>query len=147
MTEDRRPAATEIVYACVRVVSAWVFLQHGAAKLLGVLGGFGAPGATAHFPSLMFLAGVIELGGGILILLGLGTRPVAFIASGEMATAYFMSHAPRGLVFTMVNHGELPAIFSFLFLYFALQGGGRYSLDALISRSRHGTSAPARQPI
>jgi putative oxidoreductase len=147
MTDDSRPAATEIVYACLRVVSAWAFLQHGAAKLLGVLGGFGAPGATVHFPSLMALAGIIELGCGVLILVGLGTRVFAFIASGEMAVAYFMSHAPRGFLFTMLNHGEVPAILAFLFLYFALQGGGRYSLDAVIARSRRGTMGRAAQPI
>jgi putative oxidoreductase len=143
--DQRQSSATEVVYACVRVVSAWVFLQHGAEKLLGVLGGFGGPGATAPFPSLMYLAGVIELGCGTLILLGLFTRVVAFIASGEMATAYLMAHAPRGFLFTVQNHGEVPAILAFLFLYFALVGPGKYSLDAVIARSRRGgiaTSTP-----
>jgi putative oxidoreductase len=138
--DQRRPAATEVVYACLRVVAAWVFLQHGAQKMLGVLGGFGGPqGGTAHFPSLMGWAGVIELGLGILILLGLFTRVAAFISSGEMASAYFMAHVPRGgPLFTVLNHGEVPAILAFLFLYFALVGGGKYSLDALIARARHG---------
>jgi len=138
MTDGHRPAATEVVYACVRVVAAWVFLQHGAQKMLGVLGGFGPQGGTAHFPSLMGVAGVIELGCGVLILVGLFTRGVAFLASGEMAFAYFMSHFPRNPVFTVLNHGETPAILAFLFLYFALVGGGPYSLDAVISRSRKG---------
>jgi putative oxidoreductase len=138
--DDRRPAAIEVVYACVRVVSAWVFLQHGAQKMLGVLGGFGAQGGTAPLMSLMGLAGVIELGGGILILFGLFTRPVAFIASGEMAFAYFMAHFPRNPVFTSLNHGETPVMLSFLFLYFALVGPGPYSLDAVIKRSRKGAT-------
>lgn len=146
MTDERRPAATEVVYACLRVVSAWVFLQHGAQKMLGVLGGFGGPqGGTAHFPSLMGFAGVIELGCGVLILVGLFTRPIAFLASGEMAFAYFMAHAPRNPIFTSLNHGETPAMLAFLFLYFSLVGAGPYSLDAVISRARTGGGPPGGQ--
>lgn len=143
--KERRSMAIEIVYAGLRVVSSWVFLQHGLQKTFGVLGGFGPNGGTAHLPSLLGWAGVIETGCGILILVGLFTRVVAFIASGEMAAAYFLAHAPINPVLTVHNHGEVPAILSFLFLYFSLVGPGPYSLDALIVAARgHGTD-PALQ--
>jgi len=145
MTDQRRLTATEVVYAGLRIVSAWVYLQHGAQKILGVLGGFGPAGGTAHFPSLFGWAGVIELGCGTLILIGLFTRGAAFIASGEMAVAYFMEHAPRNVLFTILNHGELPALFAVLFLYFVVQGAGYYSLDTLI-REWRGKGAPVPQP-
>jgi putative oxidoreductase len=143
--DERRSTATEVVYACLRGVSSWVFLQHGLQKMFGVLGGFGPNGGTAHFPSLLGWAGVIEVTCGVLILVGLFTRVVAFIASGEMASAYFIAHAPHSLVFTVRNHGEVPAILCFLFLYFALVGPGRYSLDALISSARGRGAVPAPQ--
>jgi putative oxidoreductase len=142
MLNEHRPALTETVYACLRVVAAWVFFQHGAQKIFGVFGGIDGNGGTAGFPGLFGWAGVIEAGCGILILVGLLTRGAAFLASGEMAVAYFKAHAPHGLLVTVLNHGELPALFSFLFLYFALIGGGRYSLDALIA-GRRGATAPA----
>ena len=135
MTEARRSAAKEIVYACVRVVAAWVFLQHGAQKF-GMFGGMGPDGGAVHFPSLMGWAAVIELGGGTLILLGLFTRVAAFIASGEMAVAFFKAHFPNHGIFTILNHGESAALLSLLFLYFVLQGPGPYSVDALISKAR-----------
>ncbi|MGH7662941.1 MAG: DoxX family protein [Gemmatimonadaceae bacterium] len=144
MHDERWQTASEVVYAAARVVSGWVFLQHGAQKLFGVLGGFGGePGGTAELVSLMGLAGVIEFFGGVLILLGLGTRVAAFISSGEMAVAYFMAHASRGFLWTVSNRGEVPAILAFLFLYFAIRGGGRYSLDAVIAGMRHKRVTPA----
>jgi putative oxidoreductase len=80
--------------------------------------------------SLIGLAGVLELFGGALLLVGLFTRPVAFILSGEMAFAYFMAHAPRGF-WPILNGGELAALYSFVFLYLAAAGGGPWSLDRL----------------
>jgi putative oxidoreductase len=138
MARDRRwQNGEELLYAAVRVIAAFVYLQHGAQKLFGVLGGFGGhPGGTAPLGSLMGLAGVIEFFGGLLILVGLATRVAAFIASGEMAVAYFMAHAPHGFLWTLLNHGELPALFAFLFLYIAARGGGRYSLDAVPRRRK-----------
>ncbi len=82
--------------ALLRIVSALLFMQHGLQKLFGMFGGFGQPGATAPLMSQMGLAGVIEALGGLLILLGIFTEPVAFIAAGEMAWAYFQGHYPRG---------------------------------------------------
>ena len=110
-----------------------LFLCHGAQKLLGVLGGFGAPGATAPLFSLMGLAGVIELVGGALIAIGLGTSYVAFIASGQMAAAYFMAHAPHGF-WPILNQGELAALYCFLFLFMAAYGSGSWSVDALLRK-------------
>jgi putative oxidoreductase len=110
------------LYATMRVVAGFLFACHGAQKLLGVLGGFGGtPGATAPLFSMMGLAGVIELGGGILIMLGLFTRIAAFIASGQMAVAYFMAHFPRGF-WPIQNNGELAALYCFVFLYIAARG-------------------------
>lgn len=137
--------ATDIVYSCLRVVAAWVYLQHGLQKMFGVLGGVGPNGATAHLPGLFGWAGLIEVVCGIAILLGLFTRITAFIASGEMAVAYFMAHAPRGPLFTVQNHGEVPAILAFLFLYFALVGPGAFSMDALIASTRRGSTMPEPQ--
>jgi putative oxidoreductase len=110
------------LYATMRVVAGFLFACHGAQKLLGVLGGFrGTAGATAPLISMMGLAGVIELGGGILIMLGLFTRIAAFIASGQMAVAYFMAHFPRGF-WPIQNNGELAALYCFVFLYIAARG-------------------------
>jgi len=111
----------------LRIVIGLLFLQHGTAKLLG------AP-HVAMFDglqlfSLMGLAGVLELGGGALFALGLFTRPVAFILSGMMATAYFMAHAPQAFL-PLLNQGELAVLYCFAFLYFAVAGAGAYSIDA-----------------
>ena len=116
------------VLSILRIATALFFLQHGLAKLVGF----------PHVPyfdglqlfSLIGLAGVLEIVGGVLLLIGLFTRPVAFILSGEMAVAYFMAHAPQGF-FPILNQGELAALYSFVFLYFAAAGGGAWSLDAV----------------
>lgn len=119
-----------ITLGLLRVAAAFVFVQHGAQKLFGML-----DGSPASLVSLFGLAGVLEFFGGLLILLGLFTRPVAFILSGEMAVAYFRTHAPRGF-WTIQNGGELAVLFCFLFLFLAAMGGGDYSLDALVRKQR-----------
>jgi putative oxidoreductase len=110
----------------MRIVTALLFMQHGAQKL------FGMPADPAKVPvdlfSLMGLAGVLEFFGGLLILLGLFTRPVAFLLAGEMAVAYFMAHAPEGF-WPLLNRGELAALYCFVFLYLAAAGGGPWSGD------------------
>jgi len=111
-------------YALMRIVAGLLFAQHGAQKLFGALGGEARPLA-----SLMGLAGVIELVGGLLIAVGLFAGLAAFIASGEMAVAYFMVHAPRGL-FPIQNGGELAVFYCFVFLYIASRGSGTWSIDA-----------------
>ena len=105
----------------LRIVSAFLYMQHGAQKLFGF---FSTP-QMHSFPlfSLMGLGGVLEFFGGLLLLLGLFTRPVAFILSGQMAVAYFMVHAPEGF-WPILNGGDLAALWSFVFLYLAAAGGG-----------------------
>jgi putative oxidoreductase len=128
----------EVTYCLLRVVAGLLFLQHGGQKLFGWFGGFGGqPGATAPLMSQMGLAGVLEFFGGSAILLGLLTRPVAFLVSGEMAVAYFQAHAPHG-AWPILNHGESAVLFCFLFLYMAANGSGRWSVDALLRRQRPG---------
>lgn len=117
---------TAMLHAVLRMVAGFLFFQHGLPKLFG---GFGSQGA-AELMSQMGLAGVIEVLGGAAIALGLFTSPIAFLASGEMAVAYFQAHAPRGF-WPVANGGELAALYCFLFLYFAATGAGRWSLDAL----------------
>src|SRR5688572_11491315 len=114
------------LYALLRIVAGLLFLQHGLQKLFGW---FGAKGAV-ELMSQLGLAGIIEVVGGALISIGLFTSPVAFIASGEMAVAYFQQHAPRGL-WPIQNAGELAALYCFVFLYFAAMGSGKWSVDSL----------------
>ena len=115
----------------LRIVVAFLFIAHGTQKLFGVPSA--EPRATVALMSLLGLAGVLETFGGILLLLGLFTRPVAFILAGEMACAYFIAHAPRGF-WPLVNRGEPPVFFCFTWLYFAAAGAGPWSLDALWRR-------------
>lgn len=112
----------------LRIILGFLFLQHGTAKL------FGMPHVAMfdglQLLSLMGAAGFIELVGGTLLLVGLFTRPVAFILSGQMAAAYFIAHAPAGFL-PILNGGEMAVMYCFTFLYFAAAGGGAYSLDGL----------------
>lgn len=110
----------------MRVMLAFTFSLHGWQKLFGLVGGHAMP-----FPSLLWTAGVLETIGGALMLLGLGTRPVAFVLSGEMAFAYFHVHAPRGF-WPIQNGGELAVVYCFAWLYLAFAGGGPWSLDRLL---------------
>jgi putative oxidoreductase len=111
------------IYALLRIVAGLLFACHGAQKLFGVLGGQQMP-----LMSQMGLAGIIEFGGGLLIAVGFLTSIVAFIASGEMAAAYFTAHAPRGPV-PIQNGGELAVLYCFLFLYIASRGAGMWGVD------------------
>jgi putative oxidoreductase len=118
------------VLAILRIVTAYLFLQHGTAKLLGVpaveMFKNGVP-----LMSMGGIAGLIEIVGGVLLLIGLFTRPTAFILSGEMAFAYFIGHASKGNpLLPMLNGGELAVMWCFVFLYFAVAGAGAWSVDA-----------------
>jgi putative oxidoreductase len=116
----------------LRVVVGFTFSLHGMQKLLGFFGGMGGKGATVPFGlSLLWFAGCLELIGGLLILVGLFTSPVAFILCGEMAVAYFKSHFPHGFI-PLLNHGELAVLYCFIFLYLCVAGAGPLSLDSLI---------------
>lgn len=120
------------VYALFRIVVGFLFLFHGAQKILGMFGGMG--GGTAPMMSMPWIAGIIELVGGILVMIGLFTHVAAFICSGEMAAAYFMVHQPQG-TWPIQNQGELAALYCFAFLYIAARGGGLWSADAAMRRS------------
>ena len=122
----------------LRIVAAFLLMQHGAQKVFGLLVPTPAPGApsshgTFSLLSLRGVAGVLELFGGLLLFLGLFTRPVAFVLSGLLAVAYFMSHAPAGF-WPILNKGELAALYSFVFLFLSVAGGGEWSLDRLLGR-------------
>jgi putative oxidoreductase len=124
-----------LTHSLLRIVAALLFVCPGGMKLFGWFGGMPGPPAPGGLPPLLVAAGVIEVVGGALILLGLFTRPVAFIASGEMAFAYFMGHFPHGF-WPILNHGELAVLLCFIFLFLAANGPGPLSLDRLIWRSR-----------
>ena len=120
---------TPRVLSVLRFIAGFLLLWHGSQKLFGFPPSQGGGGGS--LPPLMLVAGILEFFGGILIMFGLFTRPVAFILSGLLAVAYFMSHAPQGFL-PLVNRGELAVLYSFVFLYLAFAGGGAWSLDRLI---------------
>ena len=132
----RRSRFVEISYAVLRFFAGALLACHGAQKLFGALGGPVADNAMMKF------GGVIEFFGGLLVAFGLLTSWAAFLASGMMATAYFMAHAPQGF-WPIVNKGELAVVYAFLFLFISAYGGGPYSLDAAFRRSRT-MGVPAR---
>lgn len=115
------------VTGVLRIVTGLLFLEHGTAKLFGVPHVAMFDGLQLF--SLMGLAGALELVGGFAIILGLFTRPIAFILSGQMAVAYFMAHSPKAFL-PLVNQGELAVLYCFVFLYFAIGGAGAFSIDA-----------------
>lgn len=114
----------------LRVAAGLGYFSHGAQKLFGWFGGFGPEGGTADLMSRFGAAGVIEVVLGLLLIFGLGTRLAAFLASGEMAVAYFWVHSAGGSIWWWENGGELVMVYSFLWLYFAAVGAGPWSLDA-----------------
>jgi putative oxidoreductase len=126
--------AMQVSYFLLRVVAGLLFFQVGGMKLFGWFGGMPG-GGTARLMSQVGIGGVLEVFGGLAILLGLMTRPVAFILSGEMAVAYWQFHAPHG-AWPIQNQGQPAVLFCFIFLYMAAQGAGDWSLDALIWRKR-----------
>jgi len=113
----------------LRIVTGLLFLEHGTQKF------FAFPGPGPALTALLTIQGLLELVGGVLILIGLFTRPVAFILAGDMAVAYFYAHAPRGF-FPTLNGGQLAILFCFVFLYLFVAGGGGWSVDQQRAASR-----------
>jgi putative oxidoreductase len=117
----------------LRIVTALLFIQHGCAKLFHVP--HQAIFDHLHLMSLLGVQGIIEFAGGLLLLIGLFSRPVAFILSGDMAVAFFMAHFPRGWL-PILNGGDLAVLFSFVFLYLWVAGPGPWSVDARLQAAR-----------
>ncbi len=113
----------------LRVMAAFLFMQVGTAKLFAFPAAIMPNGGTAPIGSLVGIAGILETFGGLLLLVGLFTRPVAFLLSGEMAVAYFIGHAPQGF-WPVLNQGAPAVFYAFLWLYFSAAGAGPWSLDA-----------------
>ena len=128
--------ANEVAVFLLRVVAGLLFLQAGGMKLLDWFGGVPAQfGGHPKLLSQVWIGGVLELYGGAAVLLGLCTRPIAFVLSGEMAVAYFQFHQPQGF-WPIQNHGEPAVLLCFIFLFFAAHGAGDWSVDAVIRRRR-----------
>ncbi|HET8656692.1 MAG TPA: DoxX family protein [Longimicrobiaceae bacterium] len=128
------------IVTIVRVLGGLLFMEHGAQKLFGFFGGMG--GGTVPLASQMGLAGVLEFFGGLLIVLGLLTRPVALLLAAEMVIAFSQAHLPRG-GFPIQNMGELPLLYLLLFLVLSGTGAGPLSVDALLGRTRTASRAAA----
>lgn len=137
-TASRRALAAEWaprLLSVLRIVAALIFLEHGTSKLLGFPPPMGGAGPAAF--TLGWYAGVLELVGGLLLVLGLFTRPVAFILSGEMAFAYWLAHAPRS-PFPVLNGGDAAILYCFVFLYLFVAGAGAWSVDDMRTKSSSG---------
>ena len=121
-----------VLLSVLRIVTAYLFLLHGTSKFFAfpIEMGSGSP------EGLMLLAGILEIVGGILLVLGLFTRPAAFVLSGQMAVAYFMAHASGNTLFPIANGGESAVLFCFVFFYIAAAGGGAWSLDRLFFKRK-----------
>ncbi len=125
--------AAPITHAILRIGAGLLFMQHGAQKLFGLLGGTDGAGGTAPLFSMFGLAGVLEFFGGLLIVLGLFTRPVAIVLVVEMLAAYVIAHMPQG-GFPIQNGGELALFYAFVFAFLAANGSGPASLDQKMGR-------------
>lgn len=128
---DWLAARSPELLSILRIMTALLFMEHGGMKLLG----FPAPMPNGTVPVLSFFgfAGLLELAGGLLVAVGLFTRPAAFILSGEMAVAYFLAHGTHGF-WPVLNHGELAILYCFVFLYVAAAGGGAWSVDRIMAQ-------------
>lgn len=131
-----------ITHTALRIAAGLTYFSHGAQKLLGWFGGFGPEGGTADLMSRFGAAGMIETVLGALIILGLFTRPAAFIASGEMAVTYFWMHWARsGEMWWWGNRGEIVMVYCFIWLLFAAWGAGPFSVDGWLKRRREASAA------
>ena len=135
MSFFRNPTAARVTHSLLRILTGLLFMQHGAQKLFGMFGGVDGHGGTVQLATLAGLAGVLELFGGFLVVIGLFTRVVAFILAGEMAYAYWMVHVAHGGLIPIVNHGEFAALLCFVFLFLAFNGAGEWSVDSARERN------------
>ena len=135
---------TPRLLSVLRIISGFLFIAHGAQKLFGFLAPPGMP--RPALASQMGIGGALEFFGGLLLILGLLTRPVAFILSGMMAVAYFQMHAPGGF-WPLQNKGELAVLYCFVFLFLAVAGGGEWSLDRALGRDRTLFNAGRREEV
>jgi putative oxidoreductase len=125
--------------AVLRIVTALLFIEHGTAKLFGFPAMAGPGSAGGSLPPILLLAAILEVFGGLAILVGFFTRPVAFILSGLMAVAYWMAHVPKGGFIPLTNGGDAAVLFCFIFLYLVFAGPGAWSIDG-----RTGSSQPTQ---
>jgi len=139
VTEQFERQWRSVAHSALRIAAGCAYFSHGAQKLLGWFGGFGPGGGTAELMSRFGAAGAIETIGGALLILGLFTRPVAFITAGEMAVTYFWMHvSTSGQLFWWKNHGEAPLLYCFIWFLFAAWGPGSFSLDVRIRKQQPG---------
>lgn len=135
MTEQFDRQWRTVAHSALRIAAGLAYFSHGAQKLLGWFGGFGPTGGSADLMTKFGAAGTIETIGGALLVLGIFTRPVAFITSGEMAVTYFWMHwGSSGSPLWWQNHGEVPLLYCFIWFLFAAWGPGAFSLDAWIRK-------------
>ena len=127
------PSTVSVFHGILRIGAGLLFMQHGGQKLFGWFGGMG--GSTAELVSTMGLAGVLEFFGGLLIVIGLFTRPVAIVLALQMVAAYFMAHLPQGPV-PIENQGELALLYALIWSFFGVAGGGAASLDRVFGGRR-----------
>jgi putative oxidoreductase len=121
------------ILSLLRIIAALMFMEHGLMKLFGFPGP--QPGAPDPLPMILMVAAWLEVVGGALLALGLFTRPVAFVLSGEMAVAYFLGHVAMGkTIFPGLNGGDAAVLYCFVFLYLAAAGGGPWSVDVLVRK-------------
>ena len=133
MFKHDHPGLKELSHNALRIVAGFLFMQHGAQKLFGALGGNQVEGLM----SATGIAGILEFFGGLLMMAGLLTGPVAFLLAGQMAVAYFWRHAPSGF-WPIMNRGELAAFYSFTWLYFFATGPGKFSVDGWLAGRKAG---------
>jgi putative oxidoreductase len=131
--------AAQLSYFLLRVVAGLLFIQTGGLILFGWFGGIPGQPGTPSLLSQTGIGGLLEFFGGIAIVLGIATRPIAFILSGMMAVAYWQFHAPNGIS-PVQNQGMPAVLFCFLFLHMTAQGAGDWSLDALLQRRQKNTA-------
>lgn len=140
MPNDVQQRFRSIAHNALRIAAGLTYFSHGAQKLFGWFGGFGPDGGTADLFSRFGAAGTIEVVAGLAIVLGLFTRPLALLASGEMAVAYFWMHwGGSGQMWWWQNRGELVLVYAFLWLLFAAWGAGSFSVDDWLNRKRSAT--------